>query len=86
MATTHTIETADVDLVYDVHGPLPTADGRRPLLMVGQPMDAGGFATLASHFADRTAVTYYRVASVAAHAKTAATTTPPRTRRPICTL
>ena len=58
MATTHTIETGDTDLVYDVHGPLPTADGRRPLLMVGQPMDAGGFATLASHFADRTVVTY----------------------------
>ena len=58
MAATRTVETADTDLVYDVHGPLPTADGRRPLLMVGQPMDAGGFATLASHFADRTVVTY----------------------------
>ena len=58
MTTTHTLETADVDLVYDVHGPLPTADGRRPLLMVGQPMDAGGFGTLASYFPDRTVVTY----------------------------
>jgi len=58
MTTTHTLESAEVDLVYDVHGPLPTADGRRPLLMVGQPMDAGGFGTLASHFADRTVVTY----------------------------
>src|SRR5918994_1131991 len=28
------------------------------LLMIGQPMDAGGFATLASHFPDRTVVTY----------------------------
>ena len=26
--------------------------------MIGQPMDAGGFATLASHFPDRTVVTY----------------------------
>jgi pimeloyl-ACP methyl ester carboxylesterase len=27
-------------------------------MMIGQPMDAGGFATLASYFADRTVVTY----------------------------
>jgi pimeloyl-ACP methyl ester carboxylesterase len=26
--------------------------------MIGQPMDASGFATLASHFPDRTVVTY----------------------------
>ena len=44
--------------VYDVRGPLPTADGRPPLFMIGQPMDAGGFDTLASHFPDRTVVTY----------------------------
>jgi pimeloyl-ACP methyl ester carboxylesterase len=56
--TTHVLETAEVDLAYDVHGPLPTEDGRPPLLMVGQPMEAGGFATLASHFPDRTVVTY----------------------------
>ena len=58
MTTTHTLETAEVDIAYDVHGPLPTADGRPPLLMIGQPMEAGGFATLASHFPDRTVVTY----------------------------
>ena len=58
MTTTRTLEMTDVDLVYDVHGPLPTADGRRPLLMVGQPMAADGFGTLASLFADRTVVTY----------------------------
>src|SRR6266498_252515 len=57
MATTHTLETAEVDLVYDVHGPLPTADGRPPLLMIAQPMDARGFATLASHLPARTVVT-----------------------------
>ena len=55
---THTLETAQVDLVYDVEGPLPTADGRPPLLMIGQPMDAGGFRTLASFFPDRTVITY----------------------------
>jgi Predicted hydrolases or acyltransferases (alpha/beta hydrolase superfamily) len=58
MTTTHTLETGDAGIVYDVHGPLPTADGRPPLLMIGQPMDAGGFGTLASLFPDRTVVTY----------------------------
>jgi len=56
--TTHTLETAEADLVYDVRGPLPTADGRPPLFMIGQPMDASGFSTLASYFPDRTVVTY----------------------------
>jgi pimeloyl-ACP methyl ester carboxylesterase len=58
MMTTHTLRTADADIVYDVRGTLPTADGRPPLLMIGQPMTAEGFGTLASHFADRTVVTY----------------------------
>jgi pimeloyl-ACP methyl ester carboxylesterase len=58
MTTTHVLETAQVDIAYDVRGPLPTADGRPPLFMIGQPMDASGFATLASHFPDRTVVTY----------------------------
>ena len=56
--TTHILETPEADIAYDVHGPLPTADGRPPLFMIGQPMDASGFATLASHFPDRTVVTY----------------------------
>jgi pimeloyl-ACP methyl ester carboxylesterase len=56
--TTHMLETAGADIAYDVHGPLPTADGRPPLFMIGQPMDASGFRTLASHFPDRTVVTY----------------------------
>jgi pimeloyl-ACP methyl ester carboxylesterase len=58
MTTTHTLRTDEVDIAYDVHGPLPTADGRPPLLMIGQPMDASGFGSLASHFPDRTVVTY----------------------------
>ena len=58
MTTTHTLETAEADIVYDVRGPLPTADGRPPLIMIAQPMDASGFATLASYFPDRTVVTY----------------------------
>ena len=56
--TTSKLETVEADIVYDVHGPLPTADGRPPLLMIGQPMDASGFRTLASHFPDRTVITY----------------------------
>src|SRR5215216_479628 len=55
---TDTLKTPEVDIVYDVEGPLPTADGRPPLFMIGQPMDARGFRTLASHFPDRTVVTY----------------------------
>jgi pimeloyl-ACP methyl ester carboxylesterase len=58
MTTTHILETAEAAIAYDVHGPLPTADGRPPLLMIGQPMTASGFSTLASHFPDRTVVTY----------------------------
>jgi pimeloyl-ACP methyl ester carboxylesterase len=56
--TTLTLNTADAAIAYDVRGPLPTADGRPPLVMIGQPMTGEGFATLASHFPDRTVVTY----------------------------
>src|SRR5207237_9183572 len=56
--TTHKLETTEADIVYDVHGRLPTADGRPPLFMIAQPMDASGFSTLASHFPDRTVITY----------------------------
>lgn len=45
--TTHTLETGEATIVYDVQGPLPTAGGRPPLFMIGQPMDANGFRTLA---------------------------------------
>ena len=58
MTTMHVLETAEADIAYDVHGPLPTTDGRPPLFMIAQPMDASGFVTLASHFPDRTVVTY----------------------------
>jgi pimeloyl-ACP methyl ester carboxylesterase len=58
MTGTHTLETPEAALAYDVRGPLPTADGRPPLFLVAAPMDASGFGTLASHFPDRTVVTY----------------------------
>lgn len=56
--TQHVLELPEVDLVYDVHGPLPTADGRPPLMMIGQPMDASGFQAQVTLFEDRTVVTY----------------------------
>ena len=52
---THTLDVPEATLTYDVRGDL----GNRPvLLMIGSPMGASGFPTLASHFADRTVVTY----------------------------
>ncbi|WP_460719225.1 alpha/beta fold hydrolase [Nocardia heshunensis] len=54
----HILETADVDLAYDVLGPAPADSAQRPLLMIGQPMTAAGFAALASYFPDRTVITY----------------------------
>jgi pimeloyl-ACP methyl ester carboxylesterase len=59
MTTMHMLETVEADIAYDVHGPLPTADGRPPLFTIAQPMDASGFGALASHFPDRTVVTYH---------------------------
>jgi pimeloyl-ACP methyl ester carboxylesterase len=58
MTTTHMLTTHEAEIAYDLHGPIPTVDGRPPLFMIGQPMDAGGFATLASYFPERTVVTY----------------------------
>jgi pimeloyl-ACP methyl ester carboxylesterase len=58
MTTTHTLHTDGAEIAYDVHGPLPTADGRPPLFMIGQPMCADGFGALASNFPDRTVITY----------------------------
>jgi pimeloyl-ACP methyl ester carboxylesterase len=81
---THKLETAQADIAYDVRGPLPTADGRPPLFMVGQPMTAGGFDTLASHFDDRTVITYDPRGlgrSAVAPAQTAASTIRRRSRR-----
>jgi pimeloyl-ACP methyl ester carboxylesterase len=91
MSETHTTDTftlglPDVDLVYDVHGPIPTADGRPLLFMIGQPMQADGFADLAAQFPDRTVVTYDpRGLGAAVSGGTGATTSAPRSRRPTCT-
>ena len=58
MTTNLSLDVPGATVAYDVHGPLPPGDGRPPLLMIGQPMDASGFGALASHFGDRTVVTY----------------------------
>jgi pimeloyl-ACP methyl ester carboxylesterase len=53
--TTRTLDAPGATLTYDVR----KADSPAPvLLLIGSPMGAGGFVTLASHFPDRTVVTY----------------------------
>ncbi|MEU7579744.1 alpha/beta hydrolase [Streptomyces sp. NPDC041068] len=58
-AETRTLTATGATLTYDIHHPLTggAADDRF-LFLIGSPMDAAGFATLASHFTDRTVVTY----------------------------
>ncbi|MGW4122777.1 alpha/beta fold hydrolase [Nocardia sp. NPDC004711] len=56
--TAHILETPEADLAYDLLGPAPSASAHRPLMMIGQPMTADGFATLASYFPERTVITY----------------------------
>jgi pimeloyl-ACP methyl ester carboxylesterase len=59
-----TTTTAPTTATLDAPGAVLTYDIRRadsaapPLLLIGSPMGAGGFVTLAGHFADRTVVTY----------------------------
>ncbi len=55
--STHTIDVGDAVITYDVRE-AETSSDRRPLVLIGQPMTAEGFTTLASHFTDRTVVTY----------------------------
>ncbi|ROS78954.1 alpha/beta fold hydrolase [Cellulomonas sp. PhB143] len=57
-ATTHTLAVPGAVITYDVYAAEGEPDGRPPLLLVGQPMDASGFATLASWLPGRTVVTY----------------------------
>ena len=55
--TTHTLKVPGATLTYDVR---PAQDGSSepPLVLIGSPMGAGGFGTLATYFTDRTIVTY----------------------------
>ena len=83
--TTHVLELPEVDLTYDVHGPLPTADGRPPLVMIGQPMDASGFARWPRSCPTARSSPTTRAGWAAAPARTAASTIVPRSRRTTCT-
>jgi pimeloyl-ACP methyl ester carboxylesterase len=54
--TTHTLDAPGAVLTYDVR---PNEASTEPvLLLIGSPMAAAGFVTLAGHFTDRTVVTY----------------------------
>jgi pimeloyl-ACP methyl ester carboxylesterase len=54
--TTKTLEVPGAELAYDVR---PNESSKeRPLFLIGSPMGASGFPSLASHFTDRTVVTY----------------------------
>ena len=54
--TTHTLEVPGAVLTYDLRR---NDSSKSPvLLIIGSPMGASGFGTLAGHFADRTVVTY----------------------------
>lgn len=52
----HTLDVPGAVLHYDVRE--AEGGGAPILLMIGSPMDASGFASLAGHFGDRTVVTY----------------------------
>ncbi len=53
---TQTIEAPGATLAYDVRRNDTTTEP--PLVLIGSPMGAAGFVSLASHFPDRTIVTY----------------------------
>ena len=53
---THTLDAPGAVLHYDVRS--NDASTQPALLLIGSPMDATGFGTLAGHFTDRTVVTY----------------------------
>ena len=55
---TRTLSLPDAEIVHDVHGPLPPADGREVLLVIGQPMTADGFSDLIAELPHRTVVAY----------------------------
>ncbi|WP_369374992.1 alpha/beta fold hydrolase [Promicromonospora sp. Populi] len=54
---TFTLDAPGASLTYDVREAAAPTD-EPPLVLIGLPMGAEGFTTLASHFTDRTLVTY----------------------------
>jgi pimeloyl-ACP methyl ester carboxylesterase len=58
-SSTRTLSTPGAELTFDVHGDIAAATADRPaLFIIGTPMAAAGFVTLAGHFADRPVITY----------------------------
>jgi pimeloyl-ACP methyl ester carboxylesterase len=53
---TRTLEVPGATLAYDIRS--GRSAGAPPLFIIGLPMAAAGFGTLASHFTDRTVMTY----------------------------
>lgn len=53
---TRTLEVPGAVLTYDVRR--NDSSSEPPLLLIGSPMGAAGFVTLAGHFTDRTVITY----------------------------
>lgn len=54
--TSRTLEVPGATLTYDIRRNETTTEP--PLFLIGSPMGAGGFPTLAGYFTDRTIVTY----------------------------
>ena len=56
---TRALSVPGAELTYDVHGDLSSVTAERPpLFLIGTPMAAAGFVTLAGHMADRPVITY----------------------------
>jgi pimeloyl-ACP methyl ester carboxylesterase len=55
--STHTLKVPGATLTYDVRQ-ADRATAEPPLVLIGSPMGAGGFPSLAAHLTDRTIVTY----------------------------
>jgi pimeloyl-ACP methyl ester carboxylesterase len=56
VSKTQTLDAPGALITYDIRSNGSSTD--TPLMLIGSPMGAAGFATLADHFADRTVVTY----------------------------
>ncbi|WP_433794869.1 alpha/beta fold hydrolase [Actinoplanes sp. CA-252034] len=54
---TRTLDVPGAVVTYDVR-PASAPSTEAPLMLIGSPMDATGFVTLAGHLADRTVITY----------------------------
>ena len=80
---THTLDAPGAVLYYDVRS--NDASAKPVLLLIGSPMGAEGFVTLAGHFTDRTVVTMTLAAQGAASAPTVPRRPRSRSRPTICT-